>query len=63
MMEITEKGFFILTGLPPVQDDLERTNCKKAGEILHTQCGICKRCDRPKFTCICHAIGNNNDYK
>lgn len=40
-------------GRPPIQDDLDRVNCLKKGEIGHTRCGWCEKCDRPNWLCIC----------
>lgn len=37
--ELTAKEFECLVGYPPVDDDLERCNCQKAGEIGHQHCG------------------------
>ena len=36
---ITEEQFEQAVGRTPEQDDLERCNCSRAGEIMHTQCG------------------------
>lgn len=36
---ITAEVFKLATGDDPVQDDLERCNCAKAGELGHSQCG------------------------
>ncbi len=37
--KITENEFFDLVGEPPTDDDLDRVNCEKAGEIGHQSCG------------------------
>lgn len=36
---ITAEYFKHATGREPQQDDLERSNCKLAGQIGHAQCG------------------------
>lgn len=46
----TREDFVRETGEEPVQDDLERANCKLAGQIGHVGCGICSH-KRPVFTC------------
>ena len=38
------------TGEPPVQDDLERVNCKAAGSIGHWLCGYGYSQDREQIT-------------
>ena len=48
---ITADMFESMTGHAPVQDDLERCNCKKAGAIGHWSCGICAKHKLPVFTC------------
>lgn len=42
-----------LTGREPVDDDLERVNCNKAGMRGHRSCGWCFWCEKPKFECVC----------
>lgn len=34
-------------------DDFERANCPKSGEIGHWQCGWCSEHDQPRFQCGC----------
>jgi hypothetical protein len=53
-MRITKKKFIEATGSEPRQDDLERCNCKKAGEVFHYSCGWCEEHDKPRFICGCH---------
>jgi hypothetical protein len=48
------KAFELLTGYPPENDDLERVNCKRAGELGHFDCGLCRQCDMPRFMCACN---------
>lgn len=36
----------------PLQDDLERTNCKEVG-VRHFNCGICPAHCLPRFKCGC----------
>ena len=50
---LTSKQFEELVGAPPVEDDLERANCGKAGEAGHHMCGICKEHNKPRFICGC----------
>jgi len=50
---ITEEIFKEKVGSAPENDDLERCNCDKAGEILHWGCGWCDDCDIPMFMCQC----------
>lgn len=38
-----------ISGYVPEYDDLERTNCRKAGTPGHSNCGICPRCGAPRF--------------
>jgi len=52
-MEITEEEFEKRTNRKPLQDDLERANCKIAGTIGHLQCGWCTTHDKPRFMCGC----------
>lgn len=40
-MRITKKIFEAATGDKPVQDDLERCNCKNSGKEGHFSCGWC----------------------
>lgn len=44
--------FELKVGRAPVQDDLDRVNCKQAGELMHSNCGWCDKCDRPHFQCL-----------
>ena len=39
MVKITRKIFIQAVGRPPIQDELERCNCPKAGEDDHDFCG------------------------
>lgn len=48
-----ELQFELMTGRAPVDDDLERTFCDKAGEIGHNHCGYCSVHDKPHFVCGC----------
>jgi hypothetical protein len=47
------------TGYPPIQDDLERVNCKQVGEAGHWQCGWCKVHDLPRFACACETAASH----
>jgi hypothetical protein len=46
---ITAEHFTRRMGTPPVQDDLERSNCAQAGQPGHTQCGWDEEFDLPVF--------------
>jgi len=43
-----------ITGNPPENDDLERSNCEQAGQDGHKYCGLCDKCGHPKFNCFCN---------
>lgn len=49
MKEITVEMFEKATGQSPLDDDLERCNCPKAGEILHSCCGWNEEQNLPQF--------------
>lgn len=46
---ITAEWFKTATGADPIQDDLERSNCPKAGESGHYYCGWNHRVNLPRF--------------
>lgn len=46
---ITHRHFVQATGRKPIQDDLERSNCPKAGQIGHFCCGWNWEADLPQF--------------
>jgi hypothetical protein len=48
-MKIDAKHFKKATGVSPQDDDLERCNCPKAGEMFHTMCGWDRERDLPNF--------------
>ena len=50
---ITRQLFEEKTGSTPIEDDLERCNCKLAGQIGHWNCGWCEKHDTPRFMCGC----------
>ena len=51
---ISAYEFWLGTGYLPDDDDLERSNCKKAGLFQHKQCGWCYGCSLPVFMgCEC----------
>lgn len=54
---ITAEKFRERVGCEPVNDDLERCNCKDAGTAGHMMCGWCKERDRPVFECV-HCVMN-----
>lgn len=45
--------FYLAVGREPKDDDMDRSNCKEAGAIAHTQCGWCLGHDKPRFICGC----------
>lgn len=40
----------------PVQDDLERVRCTKAGQPGHWLCGVCDEHLLPRFVCGCALV-------
>lgn len=46
---ITARKFKSATGRDPEQDDLERCNCRKAGQMFHLCCGWDKARNLPRF--------------
>lgn len=48
---ITAEQFKAATGREPEQDDLERCNCPKAGQMGHWQCGWNEGRNLPQFMC------------
>lgn len=58
-MRITAARFKQATGYTPQRDDLERCNCKDAGQVGHWSCGWCEH-DKPVFMCQpCFVLGAN----
>ena len=49
MKMVTEEMFELATGEKPVNDDLERSNCAKAGEPGHTMCGWNRAANLPVY--------------
>lgn len=45
-----EATFYRVVGRPPIQDDLERVNCERAGTPGHRDCGLCIHY-LPRFLC------------
>lgn len=48
-MNITAEMFRAAVGYAPEQDDLERCNCPKAGQMGHFYCGWDKARNMPNF--------------
>ena len=46
---ITEARFIEAVGYPPENDDLQRSNCPKAGELGHFFCGWDAEANLPRF--------------
>ena len=51
--KITKEKFYEMTSREPEGDDLERVNCFKVGQIGHQFCGVCNKCQQPRFVCGC----------
>jgi hypothetical protein len=49
LLTITEKMFISATGNQPVNDDLERVNCRWAGTDRHRMCGWNREANLPVF--------------
>lgn len=48
---ITSEHFRKATGRDPINDQLERVNCEKAGKFGHSMCGWCQQHDVPITWC------------
>jgi hypothetical protein len=48
-MIITAETFKAATGRDPENDDLERCNCHRAGELGHQYCGWNQKTNRPQY--------------
>lgn len=48
---MTREEFIKITGMAPMNDDLERVNCPKAGQFGHKLCGVCPH-GGPRFGCF-----------
>lgn len=55
-MKLNATEFFEMTGRHADNDDLVRCDCNQVGTIGHHQCGICTKCELPRFICGCVAI-------
>lgn len=49
MKIVTEELFEQLVGCKPIEDDLERCNCEKAGSVGHQSCGWNAETNLPVF--------------
>lgn len=56
---MNEKEYKDKFGHEPIQDDLERVNCKDIGIVGHSQCGVCEKHNKPRFACGCLAPSTN----
>ena len=56
--KITVRQFTKHTGHKPVNDDIARANCDKAGEIGHMACGWCYEHHLPYTQHNCRSINN-----
>jgi hypothetical protein len=52
---MTREQFIVRFGYEPIDDDLERVECARAGQFGHRQCGMCERHECPRFQCGCLA--------
>lgn len=50
-MNRTPEQFYEAVGRYPRDDDLDRVNCPKEGELGHQACGWCPECNKPWFLC------------
>ena len=50
---ITKKQFKKATGYEPKDDDMERVNCVRIGDVGHISCGWCNNHKKPRFVCGC----------
>lgn len=50
---LTAEEFETRFGIKPKNDDLERVNCPRVGELGHWMCGICSIHHGPRFACGC----------
>jgi hypothetical protein len=53
---ITAEQYEAAVGHPPEQDDLERANCDKAGQIGHFTCGWDHERNLPEFIAAAHRL-------
>jgi hypothetical protein len=53
---ITFEQFKVAVGTDPIQDDLERSNCDKAGHPGHSCCGWCITHNKPRYMCGCREM-------
>lgn len=44
----------------PGQDDLDRVNCTRVGEVGHWLCGVCPKHVLPRFVCGCLVRADGN---
>jgi hypothetical protein len=51
---ITREFWFQCVGRATDRDDLERANCRLAGELGHMSCGWCDICRKPRWMCRPH---------
>lgn len=49
-MKTTEE-FLAATGRMPAYDDLDRVNCRHAGDTGHKNCGWCEKHNGPAYEC------------
>lgn len=60
---MNREQFITITGFEPVNDNLERANCDKAGQAGHISCGVCTGCGRPLFICGCNIMEHLSEIK
>ena len=61
-MTYTAEQYKERTGHEPVDDDLERLNCERAGELGHFHCGFCQLHMKPRHVCGCWRDSRGNQY-
>ena len=52
-LKMTVAEFKKYTGYEPINDDLDRVNCKEVGTIGHSLCGWCFIHNLPRLQCGC----------
>ena len=47
--KMTYDDYVKIVGVPPIDDDLDRVNCGKVGQVGHEMCGWNPLTQRPRF--------------
>jgi hypothetical protein len=59
---ISAEQYEAAVGHAPEQDDLDRSNCDKAGQIGHSQCGWDHKRNLPEFIAVAHRLKETLDF-